>query len=200
MWSVLSYVIRVKPSTEIYVERSPNCWRTSVFTRARTHTHSLTCSCATTASGVSFILLLILVLIVSCCRFFSFTVEHSAVGCTSTFISGQAIRFTVSKCWISTASCNYMVARWTTIRENYRNGKLFFFFWNEKQNRIQLLKYDLVFCCLCSSLLFRLSSFISESEGDFRKLIESNWMETFNCKRWLFRIVCISQRCHLFCD
>lgn len=60
------------------------------------------------------------------CQFFSHTVEHSPVGRTSTFISGQALRFTVSECWLTTASCNYMVARWTAIRENYRNGKLFF--------------------------------------------------------------------------
>lgn len=66
-----------------------------------------------------------LALIVSCCRFSSHTIKHSPVRCTSTFVSGQAIRFTMSKCWLSTPSSNYMVARWTTFRKNYRNGKVF---------------------------------------------------------------------------
>lgn len=57
--------------------------------------------------------------------FYSHTAEHSPVGCTSAIVSRQAIRFIMSECWFTTTSCNYMVERWTTIRENYRNGKSF---------------------------------------------------------------------------
>lgn len=45
------------------------------------------------------------------------------------------------KCWLSTTSCNYMVAGWATFRKNHRNGKLLSIAKNiRKKNREKIIR------------------------------------------------------------
>lgn len=166
-------MMRVEPSTDINVKKvTSNCIYTKhIFLNIQLYTRH---QCWTGLSFVvycamrSFILdCFILVLIVSCCWFFSHTVEHSTVRCTSTFISRQAIRFSVSKRWLSTTSCNYVVARWTTIGENYRNGKLL----SDDETFISpLIRYDFFF--VISNVSFH-STLFQRFKKSERKLNEN---------------------------
>lgn len=117
-----------------------------------------------------------------CLNFYSHTVEHSPVGCTSAIISGQAIRFIMSERWLSATSCNYVVARWTTIRENYGNGKLYFISLchphNWELNRMEDIQYHTV-RSMCSWPCL-LNAATKQHKTIVRKLY------TLNCSRFCY--------------
>lgn len=145
-------MMRVMLSTQINVEKKVTVMATVLFAS------TLLIARCIDVSFTFHLLHSFLALIVSCCRFSSHTIKHSPVRCTSTFVSGQAIRFTMSKCWLSTPSSNYMVARWTTFRKNYRNGKVFL--------ATQFVSLNFLYFCVWFSFSFR---FVVRENRNFMK-------------------------------